>query len=310
MVAYNRILMAVPFHYVKDGTIAHAVTVAQEHNAALTLFGVVEEIEKEYENWLTTKLPKDLEQEMYETQLAELQKKVAEVKASYAQVDCAVAKGIPFVEIVKQVNAGGYDLLIMDAASGHAGHKRFMGSTTKHVLRKCPCAVLCIREQIKPGKVAAAVDVFADKPESAALNKKVLVHAHDLAQREGAELHVVYAQQPIGEPMLSAWGIGSADMLDGMEADLLASAQSKLVALVEEVCGSADGVVLKTLLGNPRDALPSYVADHQIELLTMGTVCRTGIKGFLIGNTAESILNEVACSVLALKPDGFVSTVE
>ena len=310
MVTYKRILMAVPYRYVEEETIAHAVNVAKAHDAQLTLFGVVEEVEKEYENWLTTKLPKDLEQEMYEAQLAALEQRVLDLKPSYGKVDCAVVKGIPFVEIIKQVKSGAYDLLIMDAATQHPGRKRFMGSTTKHVLRKCPCPVLCIREQTKPGKVAAAVDVFADKPESVELNHKVLTFAHDLAQREGAQLHVVYAQQPIGEPMLSAWGIGSADMLDGMEADLIASAETKLLKLTEDVCGSADGIVLQTVLGNPRDALPQYVRDNQIELLTMGTVCRTGIKGFLIGNTAESILNEVTCSVLALKPDGFMSTVE
>jgi nucleotide-binding universal stress UspA family protein len=38
-------------------------------------------------------------------------------------------------------------------------------------------------------------------------------------------------------------------------------------------------------------------------------VGRTGIPGFLIGNTAEQVLSEVTCSVLALKPRGFVSPV-
>ena len=41
----------------------------------------------------------------------------------------------------------------------------------------------------------------------------------------------------------------------------------------------------------------------------MGTVARTGIPGLLIGNTAETILQRVDCSVLAVKPDGFVSPV-
>ena len=35
-----------------------------------------------------------------------------------------------------------------------------------------------------------------------------------------------------------------------------------------------------------------------------------GAAGFLIGNTAETVLNHVTCSILALKPDGFVSPVE
>jgi len=39
----------------------------------------------------------------------------------------------------------------------------------------------------------------------------------------------------------------------------------------------------------------------------MGTVARTGLPGLLIGNTAEKILNRVTASVLAVKPEGFVS---
>jgi hypothetical protein len=42
----------------------------------------------------------------------------------------------------------------------------------------------------------------------------------------------------------------------------------------------------------------------------MGTVCRTGAAGFLIGNTAETILADVTCSILALKPEGFISPIE
>ena len=41
----------------------------------------------------------------------------------------------------------------------------------------------------------------------------------------------------------------------------------------------------------------------------MGTLARTGIEGYLIGNTAETVLQRVECSVLTTKPDGFVSPV-
>jgi nucleotide-binding universal stress UspA family protein len=37
----------------------------------------------------------------------------------------------------------------------------------------------------------------------------------------------------------------------------------------------------------------------------MGTISRTGFPGVTIGNTAETILQSVTCSVLAVKPDGF-----
>lgn len=41
----------------------------------------------------------------------------------------------------------------------------------------------------------------------------------------------------------------------------------------------------------------------------MGTVARTGIPGFIIGNTSEAVLYQLECSVLALKPPGFVCPV-
>jgi len=48
---------------------------------------------------------------------------------------------------------------------------------------------------------------------------------------------------------------------------------------------------------------------QSIDLLVMGTVCRTGLPGFFIGNTAEKVLSEVNCSVLTVKPEGFVTPV-
>ena len=46
------------------------------------------------------------------------------------------------------------------------------------------------------------------------------------------------------------------------------------------------------------------------DLVVMGTVARTGIAGLFIGNTAEAILDQLACSVLAVKPSGFVTPVK
>jgi hypothetical protein len=41
----------------------------------------------------------------------------------------------------------------------------------------------------------------------------------------------------------------------------------------------------------------------------MGTVARTGIAGFVMGNTAEMMLRQLRGSVLAVKPPGFVTPV-
>ena len=61
--------------------------------------------------------------------------------------------------------------------------------------------------------------------------------------------------------------------------------------------------------GAPGRLIPQFVEENRVDLLVMGTVGRTGVPGFFIGNTAEQVLEQVECSVLAVKPDGFVSPV-
>jgi nucleotide-binding universal stress UspA family protein len=63
------------------------------------------------------------------------------------------------------------------------------------------------------------------------------------------------------------------------------------------------------LRGEAKKEIPALVRDLNADLVVMGTVARTGISGFIIGNTAEAILDQMQCSVLAIKPPGFVSPV-
>ena len=61
--------------------------------------------------------------------------------------------------------------------------------------------------------------------------------------------------------------------------------------------------------GNAGIAIPELVRAAPVDLIVMGTVCRTGLPGFFIGNTAETILQRVDCSVLTVKPEGLLSPV-
>ena len=61
--------------------------------------------------------------------------------------------------------------------------------------------------------------------------------------------------------------------------------------------------------GGARKEIPALAKRLQIDCIVMGTVARTGIRGFIMGNTAETILEQIDCSVLAIKPRGFVTPV-
>lgn len=66
---------------------------------------------------------------------------------------------------------------------------------------------------------------------------------------------------------------------------------------------------LHLIKGLARKEVPALARRLQVDCIVMGTVARTGIRGFIMGNTAETILEQIDCSVLAIKPPGFVTPV-
>ena len=47
-----------------------------------------------------------------------------------------------------------------------------------------------------------------------------------------------------------------------------------------------------------------------MDLIVMGTIVHSGVEGLLLGSTAEKVLGEAEVSVLAVKPEGFVSPIK
>ena len=61
--------------------------------------------------------------------------------------------------------------------------------------------------------------------------------------------------------------------------------------------------------GDADVVISELVSEKQADLLVMGTIARTGIPGVIVGNTAERLLPQIPCSVLAVKPADFKSPI-
>jgi nucleotide-binding universal stress UspA family protein len=85
--------------------------------------------------------------------------------------------------------------------------------------------------------------------------------------------------------------------------------KKELTSLVEQFGLKELPHKVHLLKGEADKVIVEQAGKKRIDLVVMGTVCRTGLKGFFIGNTAEKVLQRIGCSVLALKPQGFVSPV-
>jgi len=222
--------------------------------------------------------------------------------------------GKAFIEIIQHARRRGAAMVVKapDPFAGLAG--RLFASTDQHLLRKCPVPVwLCEPDLARPVRtVLAAVDVDpeAEEPDTLAdVNARVMETA--LAVCDAAsELHVIHAWQAEDAGLFWAFGAsGDGESAAQNYADLVQKGRRRAIdALVAPYKSAAPGprLIARLVRGAPHAVIAEQVRRVRADVLVMGTVARTGLRGVIIGNTAENILNTAVGSVIAVKPSGFV----
>lgn len=218
----------------------------------------------------------------------------------------------PAIKIVRHVLKNNYDLLIKEAdgVEDDSGFK----ALDMDLLRLCPCPVFLSRPFTKSQnamKIAVAIDPEDHGPEAYDLSLKLLQWARFFAHTHSSDLHVISCWDYEFEEYLrnNVW----IKMEEHQLVEEVIKAKETLLTRLQELLQKAEireNIKISHIRGNPSQIIPQYVIDEDISLLVMGTIARTGISGFIIGNTAENILQKISCPLLALKPDGFVSSVK
>ncbi len=299
---------------------AQAVDLAAQNNAGLTLVKTIGEI-RESIYGAPEEMLKTLEREILASCKESLEH-LAKPHHQSVQIQIKILEGIPFISIIQDVLQNDFDLVIKSAEGGYGPVARLFGSADMHLLRKCPCPVWLIKpDQLETiGRIVAAVDFdeFSDVDINKDLNRQILEMSLSLAQRERAELHIVHAWNAVGESALGGVRSGlKKEEVAEYVAEIEASQKRHLSGLLEQARGWVgqavfDAVKPKThaIKGIAQEVVAELTRTLAADLLVMGTVGRTGIPGFIIGNTAETILGGIDCSVLAVKPAGYVSPVK
>lgn len=220
--------------------------------------------------------------------------------------------GIPFIEVVKAVKEQGIDLVIKPVEGRGKFLDMLFGSFDMHLMRKCPCPVWMIKPSKRKqyARILAAVDTDPAEKENAELNALIFDLAASLARQEDSELHILHVWSMKYENMLRSGRVH----FPKPEVDKMVRDTRKLhKERFHELLGQYDFQGVKTkvhlLKGEAGDVVPDVAHKKRVELVIMGSVARTGIPGFFIGNTAEKTLSRVDCSVLTVKPEAFSTPV-
>jgi len=293
-----------------EGRIAldRALALTKRNQAGLTIVNFIDDQPNAFKEILSAKKSKKLQEHILKTKQKQMEEVISSDRGKVGNITCQILQGRPFAGIIRKVLRDKHDLVIILAEGKTRFKEQIYGSTSMHLMRKCPCPVWVIKptRRKKFFHILAAVDLSEVDSFKNHLNTKIMELSSSLANWDQSDLHIVYGWRIFGELYLD--GV-SDDELQKLDHEAQHAYKKRMNLLLAKYGLNKASTKIHIIKGTATKVIPAMVKKHHIDLVVMGTVCRTGLAGFFIGNTAEKTLAEVDCSVLAVKPSSFLTPV-
>lgn len=303
----------------ESAAIRRAVALAKSNRAALTLVSVVA-TPPGYSLLLKAH---SVFKDLMDSEIAQT-KKSLEVRCAQLRreadlnVRAKVFGGKMDLEVSKEVVRNGHDIVVKSSEQLGGPKRTLFGSADINLMRYCPCPVLIVKptraQSLKV--IVAAVDRDIEAPENHLLNLQILELATWLAIADSSELHIVHSWTlPFESLLRSPRSTFPKDDVDALEEAEEKARSDWLDELVEEFERNHKSEIqyvkpqLHVIKGSAKLDIPAKTRELDADLIVMGTVGRVGVQGFLMGNTSETILQQVECSGLTVKPPGFSTSI-
>lgn len=313
MKRFTKILCTLGNGDTHERLLERAVDLSLKHQAKLTVADVIEPVPA---GWQA--LEQNDVKRRFEAERTQRLERAVSPYLTRLNIETRVVFGKPFLSIIREVLGSGYDLVIRESEDPD-WLERVLGSDDMQLLRHCPCPVWLVdpSDLSHCRRLLAAVDVDphypADELETRhTLNRRILDLASSIAIAESAELHVVDVWESLSA---SYAGIGRKlsteynERTEKEHARALASLLHETMAAIGPEASSRIEYSEHLVAGYPRRQIPDLAEQIEADLVVMGSVARIGVPGLFVGNTAESVLSQIQCSVLVVKPPGFISPV-
>jgi nucleotide-binding universal stress UspA family protein len=122
-------------------------------------------------------------------------------------------------------------------------------------------------------------------------------YGYALSEAFGATLHLLNVVQ---DPYTLPWAAeGFAAPIADLLADWEGQAKRRLAETVPATAAAT--TVLKTQVGSPHREIIRYAAEHQVDLIVLGTHGRGPLGHLLLGSVAERVVRTAPCPVLTVR---------
>lgn len=309
MRGFQRILVATDFSPYSDAALRQAVWLARQCGAKIVLAHTVRDLRRamlgtSYQARLDFLYGEgDLfQQELRRESDTKMRQIIANLNATDLDVRYETILGEPFVQLTHAVQSEGHDLVLAGTRGLAAWKQFFVGSTAQRLIRYCPASVWIAKaEHVGPPKVVLAATDFSD------VSGKAVKQGLWVAQQAQAEFHLLHVVDSLDVPddLINQVPQGSS-----LRRAINEEAKQRLESFLESLPADRSRIQLHFSWGTPWQEVGHTAQYLAADLIAIGTVGRSGIKGMLLGNTAEKVLSTCDCSILTVKADDFVSPID
>ncbi|WP_136591002.1 universal stress protein [Salinigranum halophilum] len=274
---YDRILVPTDGSPSAEAAARHGLVIAKAVDASVHVISVAGETERT--------------ERLAEAQARDAISKLEELIEQESDRSChsALEHGSPYEAILSYASENDIDLIVMGTHGRRGLSRVLLGSVTERVIRLSNDPVLAVpphaigREREGYDKILVPTD---GSPGATA----AVEHGIAIAERLGAAVRVLCVIEgerglpPVGDPL-----------------------RDEAVEVLEAVSERAAdrNVTLTTHVqpGTPHEVINEFVSAHGIDLITMGTHGRSGIRRHLLGSVTERVLRTSDAPVLTVRQD-------
>ncbi len=159
------------------------------------------------------------------------------------------------------------------------------------MIRQCPKPLLLTKHCIWPEqpRIAVAVDPMHENDKPANLDQKLIEEGKKWQQMTNGSLELVHACDS-----------GTVSTAVATQEETEERHEAALYKLADQYQIPHNNV--HQLIGSMAFELTNYVIDNNIVLLVMGALSRSLLDRWILGNSAEKLLDKLSCDLLIVKP--------
>ncbi len=289
------ILVGTDFSQCSASALAQAARVARWNNANLHVIHVIQNLVIEDLAAALRTRESDLTRRVLDDARSAIDDALRTVKGAEGAV-VHIEVGSPINEILEKVEQLSADLLVV-GVTGVSGTRHGAGSLALKCVRQVPAKVMLVHEtHTEPFRRVMACTDFSDVAELA------LAQAIRVAQQDESQLNVLHVYQ--GPWHRLHYRAPTPQAAPDYQRQYKAALSARLESCLEPHTDDLKNLEVKLeLFDYPHygGGIVEYARKSNADLIVLGTQGRTSLRYVLLGSTAERVLREVPCSILAIK---------